>query len=133
MQASIKFSLVILQAMVLFSAGCSEKAPVAHSIQGNAFPIGAFAASSSDGKWEEIFRDDFTYTILLDQTPIVKKGTYTLHENAIVLEGSFQTCNGAERGTYTYEFDGNILTFKAVSDKCALRMQTQTGNTWELQ
>ena len=58
-------------------------------------------------------------------------GTHTVSGNQIVFKESSDTCGlGAEKGTYTWTYDGKTLTFKVIDDRCGGRVGTATSGPW---
>jgi ketosteroid isomerase-like protein len=109
----------------------SDKSQTAAPTPGQpAFPVGTYTAKDQDGAWVMSFRSDGTFTVKMDDRVIVPGGKYTVKNDQVVLSNGIETllC-GAGDGIYKWSFDGQALTFGAVSDTgCMPRQRTLTGN-----
>ena len=94
------------------------------------FPIGGFTMEDADGKWVMTLAADGDFTLTRNNGPWVE-GRYTLAGNQITLHDvsgpGTKKCAGKGDGTYTWSFDGKVLTFEAVNDQCDARRGTQQG------
>jgi len=92
------------------------------------FPIGAFAMEDVDGKWMMTFTADGNFTLTRNGGLWVE-GRYILDQNQITIHDAggpkLSTCKGKGDGTYTWSFDGKVLTFEVVNDLCDGRRGTQ--------
>jgi predicted lipoprotein with Yx(FWY)xxD motif len=92
----------------------------------NAFPTGIFA-NAVGWAWE--FIDDGRQSF---QMPGVSAwGTYAVSGNKIVFKESSATCGpDAKEGTYTWAYDGKVLSFKVLDDRCGGREGSATSSPW---
>ena len=103
------------------AAPSATQAPAA-----TAFPIGIF---TNPVGWTWEFKDDGRQVLQMPQ--LTASGTHTVSGNQIVFKESSDTCGlGAEKGTYTWIYDGKTLTFKVIDDRCGGRVGTITSGPW---
>ena len=60
-------------------------------------------------------------------------GTYTVTGNQVVFKDSASDCAldpKLREGTYTWAYDGKVLSFKVLDDRCGDREGTATSTTW---
>ena len=86
-----------------------------------------------DGKWLMDFKQDGSFTLTRNGTPMVQRGSYTVVEDQITIAGDSAPCVGQGPGTYLWTYDGQVLTWKAVQDPCPERKGTQHGSQWTAQ
>jgi hypothetical protein len=99
----------------------------------SAFPIGTF---TTEAGWTWQFKADGTQNYNVPDafpTPSFSTGTYTVTGNQIVFVESTGECGANTQGTYTWAYDGKILSFKVVKEKCGFREGTAAHGHWERQ
>lgn len=86
-----------------------------------AFPIGTFTMQLGDNRWTMTLNENGSCTLVEDGV-FVSTGVYKVTGDQLEwLQNSYCAAKGAERGTYTWSFDGKVLTFKQIQDGCADR------------
>ena len=112
--------------LMLTVIGCSANQSAATT---TVFPVGTFKASSGYGDFLLEFKDDGTFTITgnacgcnpsqdVNATPQKSSGTYTVSQNQVIVKGSYCASGDNATGTYTWRFDGTMLTLSSSDDKC---------------
>jgi hypothetical protein len=86
-----------------------------------------------DGKWVMNFKNDGSFTVTINGKPMVRRGSYTVTQNQITLSDDSAPCRGKGAGTYLWTFDGKVLTFEVVEDRCDARRGTQHASKWTKQ
>ena len=128
-----RLTLLAVVAMVLTVIGCSSGAPPSLPTPGpapTAFPIGTFTMELGNNQWTMTLGESGSCTIVEDRV-IVSTGVYQVTGNQLEwLQNSYCAAKGAERGTYTWSFDGKVLTFKQVQDGCADRKTWLDSIKW---
>jgi hypothetical protein len=100
------------------------------STEATAFPIGTFTMEDHDGKWLIVFKDDGSFRVTINGQPMVRRGSYTVSGDQITLSDDSVPCAGKGDGTYRWTFDGKMLTWEVVKDRCIARKGTHDGSTW---
>ena len=67
-----------------------------------------------------IFNEDGTYFGPMDPGPGIR-GTYVIEGNQITLVDDSGACGGSP-GTYEWDFDGQLITFRLIADECTSRI-----------
>ena len=84
----------------------------------------------ADGKWVITLAANGDLT-LTRNAGLWVEGRHTLAGNQITLHDvsgpGTKKCVGKGDGTYTWSFDGKVMTFEAVNDLCDARRGTQQG------
>jgi hypothetical protein len=106
--------VMIALAIILVVVGCSPK---------ETFPIGIF----TNGDWELEFKTDGS-CISKFLGAVAETATCTVTDDQIVFKGDF--CGEDKLGEYTWTFDDNILSFKAIDDKCSDRLGVLKDSQW---
>jgi len=123
----------IALAIVLMVVGCSTGAtqptpvpptlpPAPTATTALPFPTGIFAKAS----WTWELRADGTLTVNNQPTEYSADGVYTVTGNQVVIQDDSFTCKDVV-GTYTWTYDGDVLTFTEVDDKCRDRAGVTSG------
>lgn len=109
----------IMLAIVVITVGC---VPLVAPPAQPPFPTGTF---TGPGIWTTEYNADGSY--VARNPDAMERGTYTVTGEQIVLKGDY--CGEVE-GTYTWTFDGEVLSFTAVDDQCVDRRILVEGGTW---
>ncbi|MBL7202013.1 MAG: hypothetical protein ISS56_17885 [Anaerolineae bacterium] len=124
--------------LLILAAGCGLPAetptPIPPTPSGaSAFPTGTFAMEDLNGKWLMDLKQDGSFTLTLNGTPMVQRGAYTVVEDQITISDDSAPCVGNDGpGTYRWTYDGRVLTWKVVQDPCPKRRGTQHGSQWTI-
>jgi hypothetical protein len=107
-------------AILSVGVGCSSRTdPPAPSSQ--SFPTGKF----TNQDWSLDFKGDGTY--IASGPPGSETGTYTVSANQVVITCQ---CCGDVAGTYTWNYAGGTLSFKAIDDNCSNRLAVVGAGLW---
>lgn len=116
--------LLAVMGMVLTVIGCSSGATPSLPTPGPAliaFPIGTFTMQLGDNQWTMRLNENGN-CILVEDGVIVSTGVYNVTGDQLAwLQNAYCAAQDAERGTYTWSFDGKVLAFKQIQDGCADR------------
>lgn len=108
-------------------------APPEPTIDFGNFPIGKYSVKGSTSTWTFTAEGKYNHQGTTPGTTHVyfEKGTFTVSGNKITLmiSSTSDPC-GAEIYTYTWETDGNVLTFKSVDDTCETRVYGMEHDPW---
>jgi signal peptidase I len=105
-----------------------ERIPAPTITPGGPFPVGIYVPEGNPVPGDQIqFRSDGTYTRTVPKEHVVIRGRYVVSQNQIVLNDDL--CAGFT-GTYIWGFDGQVLTFQNVEDKCNLPRKTDMQRQW---
>ena len=95
-----------------------------------AFPKGTYAVAMQDGTVMEVTFADGTYNATQNGQPVAV-GKYTTKGDQIVVSDNSEACGNSGEGSYTWAFDGKVLTFKVTGkgnqDACDTRLGIMTG------
>lgn len=134
----------IVIAIVLMTVGCDLNAtqspptpeptlapptqpPAPTATTAPSFPTGIFAKANLT--WE--IRADGTYAVRshTESMPVHDDGTYIVTGNQVAIQGDWVPCKGMV-GTYTWAYDGQVLSFTALADKCTVRRNVTDSSKW---
>ncbi len=128
---SRKWILVVAVSMLLLtvSVACSSSAPAVKvlptpGVAANPFPSGTFAI----GKWSLELKGDGGYALKADA--LEENGTFTVSGDQVTLKGDRCAKLNVEKAVYSWSFDGRMLAFKALDDRCMDRVSRMDGNSW---
>ena len=117
-------TLLAVVGMVLTVIGCNSAPTPSLPTPGpapTAFPSGTFTMQLGDNHWTMTLNENGS-CVLVEDGVFVSIGVYEVTGDQLEwLQSPYCAAQGAERGTYTWSFDGKVLTFKQVQDKCADR------------
>jgi len=90
------------------------------------FPAGTYVSTADVndlGPVTATYRDDGTMTV--EQGELVSEGTYTVDGDQVTLSDTYcAESEGQETATYTWEWDGSVLTMTTTDDACESREST---------
>lgn len=123
---STKLILIALTIMLTI-VGCSPNvtqspAPLAPTATPVTYPTGVFTKAN----WTMEIFDDGTAHVF--QQFVDSFGTYTVTGNQVVVKDDF--CKDIT-GTYNWSYDGQVLSFTAVQDKCMDRKNVMHQSKWK--
>jgi hypothetical protein len=73
------------------------------------------------GYWQFTFNADGTFYVALnDVNLVVTHGRYAISGDRVKLSDDSEVCQGKGDGEYAWQFDGNVLAMRTVSDRCTL-------------
>jgi hypothetical protein len=123
MQKFLLRRTLLLTAAILIVSACSSAA------NNETFPVGMFAPPvQRTAGIEMVFSADGTYVMSGPQfIPI--NGTYVLDQDKVVVTDIDGLCQDIP-GTYSWAFDGQVLTFTAVEDNCSIRRLDWQAGPW---
>lgn len=128
-----RLTLVAVVLMGLTVIGCSSGAAESLPTPGpapTAFPIGTFTMQLGNHQWTMLLNEIGSCTLVEDGV-MVSTGVYNVTGDQLEwLQNTYCAAQGAERGTYTWSFDGTVLTFKQVQDGCADRKAWLDNIQW---
>jgi hypothetical protein len=98
------------------------------------FPQGTYA--SGDGEYTIVFADKGRFRVSIKKgEEVVVEGEYTVKGEQLTLTDKSGrlacTGGGAETGTYRWKYEGDMLTFSKVEDKCGARSAALTAEPWK--
>lgn len=126
-----RLTLLAVVAMMLMVIGCnSATTPLpTPGPAPTAFPTGTFTMQLGNHQWTMLLGENGNCTLVEDGV-IVSTGVYKVTGDQLEwLQNSYCAAQGAERGIYTWSFDGKELTFKQIRDTCADR-KAWLANLW---
>jgi hypothetical protein len=95
-----------------------------------AFPTGTFTMQLGNHQWTMLLGENGNCTLVEDDV-IVSTGVYKVTGDQLEwVKHTYCAAQGAERGTYTWSFDGKVLTFKPIQDGCADRKAWLDNIQW---
>jgi len=99
------------------------------SMNDNLFPTGVFVHETRQNLTLQ-FNDDGSY-IVREGNVVDATGTYSISGNQYTEDTDYLPCKHARTATYTWTFDGRILTFELVGeDNCIERRESLDGVAW---
>ena len=132
MKAQLKKLAALAAVVMLVGVGCGAQAtplptPAPATVK---FPSGTFTMKLGDNQWAMSLGENGTCSIVEDRV-MVSTGVYKVTGNQLEwLENAYCAARGAERGTYTWSFDGEGLTFQSLQDGCADRKAWLDNIRW---
>jgi hypothetical protein len=87
-------------------------------------PTGEFLAATGE---MHRFDPDGTYEVWEGAALLVEDGTYVTSGDEVTFHDDSRVCQGLGDGTYTWSFDGQVITMKVVEDKCEVRRRALTS------
>ena len=130
-----KLPLLAIVVIVLMIIGCSSDVTPSLTTPGPAptpFPIGTFTTQIGDNRWTVEFKANGIISVIEDGVFVLTAVYNVTGDQLEWFQDSYcgQQRN-TERGVYTWSFDGNMLTFNEVQDRCAYRKAVLHQIKWE--
>jgi hypothetical protein len=128
---SSKWNLVVAVSLLLLavSVACGPSTPAVKvlptpGVPANPFPTGSFAI----GKWSLELKGDGGYALKADG--LEENGTFAVSGDQVTLKGDRCAKLNVEKAVYQWNFDGRMLSFKALDDLCMDRLSRMDSNSW---
>jgi hypothetical protein len=128
----MKKSIFMLTMLIGFSAfllnSCSKSSDSATPAASTTPVAGSWGRTNGSFLYAVTFNNDLSYSVTASGAA-VESGTFTVADSTLSLKAITSTSNcGTTVGKYYFNINASVIKFTWVSDSCAVRVATMSGN-----